>query len=52
MNLEHIIKTAVVMFYLLIYLCLFNDAVSNSDYTVSHWMIVNFELERVWKDMS
>jgi hypothetical protein len=34
-----------------IYLCLFNDAVSNPDYVASNeLMIVNTELERMWKE--
>lgn len=51
MNLEHIINP-IVTFHLFIYLSLFHVPISNSDYMASDWIIVNTELERIWKNMS
>jgi hypothetical protein len=48
MNLEHVINPTIIF----IYFSLFNDSISNSDYTATDLIIVNSEIERIWKDMS
>jgi len=37
---------------LFVCLNLFNDTISNLDYVASNWIIVNTELEMIWKNMS
>jgi hypothetical protein len=49
MNLEHLINRIVILF---IYFIFFNGPIRNSDYVVSDWIIVNIELERIWKNVS
>jgi len=49
MNLEHLINPIIILF---IYFNLFNGPISNSDYVVCDWIIVNIELEWIWKNMS
>jgi hypothetical protein len=32
-----------------IFSCLFNDSVSNWDYSINDWMTLHNELEKMWK---
>jgi hypothetical protein len=47
MNVELIINPTVTF-----YLSLFNDPINNSDIMASDWIIMDIDLERIWKNMS